>query len=197
MPVPGYVNLLEFNRKDEIRFCKGVDPSKVEIPELKKKSGPKKVNCKPNIWKHVPFYPHIQCCSKGYVRVVYKDGTHKVPFHSRYNKKSFTRVTIDNKDFLVHRLMASAWLGAKGKDYVRFKDGNRCNIRPSNLELCTKSECDENEHHVLSMGSADIIRKEYDAGKKVSDLSRDWDVSRSMIYKIIRYESYIPHHLRV
>ena len=63
---------------------------------------------------------------------------------------NYLRVSINNKGYAVHRLVAMAWLNNKrGVKQVNHKDGNKLNNNIENLEWCTGSE---NQKHAMSIG---------------------------------------------
>ncbi len=61
------------------------------------------------------------------------------------NNRGYLSVRIRNKTYMVHRLVAKAFLAKpQGKDFINHKDGNKLNNHVSNLEWCTIKE--NNEH---------------------------------------------------
>lgn len=61
------------------------------------------------------------------------------------NNRGYKTVGINKSTYMVHRLVASAYLNRpEGKDYVNHLDGNKLNNDVSNLEWCTIKE--NNEH---------------------------------------------------
>lgn len=53
----------------------------------------------------------------------------------------YKMVTINRKQYSIHRLVALAWVPKiEGKNYVNHKDGNRINNKSSNLEWVTQKE---------------------------------------------------------
>lgn len=61
------------------------------------------------------------------------------------------QVSINGHDYLVHRLVAKAFLPTPRPDQtdINHKDGNRRNNCVSNLEWCTKSKNELHSYHVL------------------------------------------------
>ena len=68
----------------------------------------------------------------------------------KVNENGYIRVCIDYKTFLLHRLVALAFLeNPEKKDQVNHKDGNKLNNALSNLEWCTNKE---NQIHKFQTG---------------------------------------------
>lgn len=108
------------------------------------------------VWKDIPGYEGIyEVSDKGKVRSS-KDKTTKSVLHGerkwkqrvlkqKIDKKGYKRVTLwknkVGKDFLVHRLVAMAFLEKPdGKDLINHIDGNPSNNYLENLEWCTSKE---------------------------------------------------------
>lgn len=113
------------------------------------------------VWKTIPGIPTHEASSLGRIRS--KDRISEVITDKRkYKRKivgrilkqnsstsrysrSYLLVSINDKTYSVHRLVASAFCHRdEGKDYVNHIDGNKQNNKASNLEWCT---CSENEKH--------------------------------------------------
>lgn len=106
------------------------------------------------VWKNIN--PNYEVSNYGKVKflgrtIVRSDGrimNFKSKFISSYHdKKGYEYVKIDGKNFLVHRLVASAFLDKiEGKTDVNHKNCDKKDNRLENLEWCTKSE---NIQHAL------------------------------------------------
>ena len=116
-------------------------------------------------WKDIKGYEGIyEVSSLGRIRSS-KDKVTKSVLHGerkwqqrvikqKIDKINSCRVTLwknkISKDFLVHRLVAEAFLkGIDGKEYVNHKDGNRLNNDVENLEWCDHKE---NNNHAFDGG---------------------------------------------
>lgn len=119
-------------------------------------------------WKDIPEYTDLyEASTDGKIRS--KEG--KVTYSERHGRRVWKsrelkqKVSKDNchrvslykdkkiKTWLVHRLVAFTFLEEiKGKNYVKHKDGDRCNNKVSNLEWCNHKE---NNNHAFDN---DLIR---------------------------------------
>lgn len=100
------------------------------------------------VWENIN--PNYEVSNYGKVKflgrtIVRSDGrimNFKSKFISSYHdKKGYEYVKIDGKNFLVHRLVASAFLDKiEGKTDVNHKNCYKKDNRLENLEWCTKSE---------------------------------------------------------
>lgn len=108
------------------------------------------------IWKTIPKYENIyEVSNLGRVRTAKGKTTESVLHGTRVwnqrvlkqktDKNGYKRVTLwknkTRKDFLVHRLLAFAFIPKiKGKDFINHKDGNTSNNHLDNLEWCDYSD---------------------------------------------------------
>jgi hypothetical protein len=85
--------------------------------------------------------------------IVYSDGRVWNKKWSRFIKvskqsKGYLRVTIDNKDILLHRLLSECFIpNPLNKPQVNHKNGIKTDIRLDNLEWCTSSENRKHAYH--------------------------------------------------
>lgn len=110
------------------------------------------------------------------------------------------------RKFLVHRLVAKAFLGLKDEDKleVNHKDGNTFNNRLSNLELVSRQQNidhaiamglkhDYGENHVhakLTNAQAMKARRLWHDGMMQKDIAIKFGVSKQTINNIIHYKTY-------
>ena len=113
-------------------------------------------------WKEIPGYEGIyEVSNEGRVRSSKNKTTHSVLhgerkwkqriFKLKTDKNGYKRVSLWKnkmvKDFLVHRLVAMAFIEkVEGKELINHKDGIPWNNKVSNLEWCTSKE--NNDHAV-------------------------------------------------
>ena len=104
---------------------------------------------------------------------------------------------------LHHRLVATVFFcNPENKKYVNHKDGDKTNNHPSNLEWCTPLENSLHSINVLgnkmkggdrpklNKDKAKEIRFKNNNGFNISQLSREYNVTRTTIKKIIDNKSY-------
>ena len=66
---------------------------------------------------------------------------HLIKDNTCISGSGYKTVTINRKQYSVHRLVALAWVDkVEGKNFVNHKDGNRLNNKASNLEWVTQKE---------------------------------------------------------
>ena len=132
---------------------------------------------------------------------IFSEYSNKFLTHER-TKNGYLRVEIQGKHYLVHRLVAMAFLGIKSNGYeVNHKDQNPENNDIDNLEWVT---CSENQYHAFEIGlkpknfnhpfskftKEDIlyIRNNYQKNKKgfgIRTLARKYGVCDSTIRQIV------------
>lgn len=103
------------------------------------------------IWKDVEGHTDYQVSNLGKIRSkktgIYKNLTLYV------NNKGYIQVSLDNKKYLLHRLIAQAFINNKNIDLVvNHIDGNKKNNNINNLEWCTTKE---NIQHAYRTGLMD------------------------------------------
>jgi len=125
-------------------------------------------------------------------------------------RSGYVRVTIENKAYSAHRLVAMAFLpGDQGRPFVNHKNGDRGDNRVENLEWCTHGE---NMRHAVEAGlllpqygrqnpaaklcsvAVRVIRGGYACGVTQAKLAAMHGVTQSLVSKIIRRE--IWDHVR-
>lgn len=92
------------------------------------------------VWKPIKNFPSYDCSSEGRIMNVRTQRIQKlIP-----NEKGYLKVGLykNKKRYSVKasRVIADTFLGEHPGMDVRYKDGDRLNIRVDNLEWCTRSE---------------------------------------------------------
>lgn len=108
------------------------------------------------IWKDVPQFEGLyQVSNLGRVREIrFSHGIPKIlkDFNNRGYRRIVLTINYRKKKFLIHRLVASAFVvndDPLNKTQVNHKDGNKSNNIASNLEWVNNSE---NQIHAIKMG---------------------------------------------
>jgi hypothetical protein len=123
---------------------------------------------------------------------------------AQYNDQDgYKLCKIDGKMYRVHRLIASAYYG-DSKLFVNHKNGVKDDNRPENLEWVTPSD---NNKHAIRTGLA-TMKKQQEAnerrkkfnddqiiyirtsGKNTNQLANEFNVSRGVIYQILKNLTY-------
>lgn len=121
----------------------------------------------------------------------------------RKNKSGYYYVNLCDggvyKSMSIHRLVACEFLGDSNLQ-VNHKNGNKENNTLENLEFVSRDENREhakknnllatkekNGSHKLTERDVKLMRFKYSIGKKMSCLSREFGVSKSVVRKIINY----------
>ena len=108
------------------------------------------------VWKEIPF--EIIGKNNYYVSAKgsFKDNKNIVKNDHKYNT-GYKRLTINNKKYLLHRLVALTFLeNPENKEFVNHIDGNKLNNQLTNLEWTT---CLENNIHKIKMGLSNSTKK--------------------------------------
>jgi hypothetical protein len=108
------------------------------------------------VWKEIPF--EIVGKNNYYVSAKgsFKDNKNIVKNDHKYNT-GYKRLTINNKKYLLHRLVALTFLeNPENKEFVNHIDGNKLNNQLTNLEWTT---CLENNIHKIKMGLSNSTKK--------------------------------------
>lgn len=128
------------------------------------------------IWKDVPNYEGLyQVSSFGGIKSLDRlDGrNHRIKgvvmspaigHHGYYGVRLFKQGK--GKSFMLHRLIASAFLGEEPNLDVNHKDGNKTNNTIDNLEWCTRSE--NLNHAYKCLGRHGVNKGKYGALNKLS-----------------------------
>lgn len=170
------------------------------------------------VWSTIDEFPNYMVSNLGRVKgvdrvIVKKDGrvTHiKEAIKKQCKTKGHlvTRLSnvVESRCCYVHRFIAIAFIpNPENKPYINHKDGNKNNNSISNLEWCTSSE--NNQHaidnglrsykkgcsHRLSIFSESEvlkIRQLYNAGIRLSDITKMLNKDRSSISNIAKGISY-------
>jgi len=86
---------------------------------------------------------------------------------SKYYRVCLVMENCENKNFLVHRLVAKAYIdNPEGLEYVNHKDGDKLNNHFSNLEWVTSGD---NQRHAYSTGLKNIPRGESNGRNRLSE----------------------------
>ncbi len=148
------------------------------------------------IWKDVCGYEgHYQVSNLGNVRSLrYNDSPRKnakiiKPFDNGGYKRVTFRTNYAGKNFLVHRLVAAAFVpNPENKQDVNHIDGNKFNNRADNLEWVTKSENvlhaiktglrPSYAPHYVPKGKYHVQSKKVNQYSKNGVLIKNWDCAR-------------------
>ena len=97
----------------------------------------------------------------------------------------------------VHWLVAEAFLGPRPKEQViRHLDGNGTNNKVENLAYGTESQNHRDEydyrgyHWKLTVDDVKNIRNRYEKGEPGTSIMKDYGISKTHVYDIIRGRSY-------
>jgi len=96
------------------------------------------------IWKDIPNYDGLyQISNLGRIKSLGGKSNHKkdIIMKQKLEKYGYMRISIKNKSYLVHRLVAKAFIpNLENKRTVNHIDGNKLNNNFNNLEWATDSE---------------------------------------------------------
>jgi len=97
------------------------------------------------------------------------------------------------KDYLIHRLVADAYIGISAELEVNHINGNRSDNRLSNLECVSRSVnalhgkwINKNGNQKLTLDDAKAIRERASKGEKQIDIAKEFIVSPQTINQIIK-----------
>lgn len=128
------------------------------------------------VWKDIPKYEGIyQASSLGRIRSIDRfDGRNHwikgVIMSPSRNRNGYWGIRLfkegRGKSFMLHRLIASAFLGEEPRLDVNHKDGDKSNNSIVNLEWCTRAE---NLHHAYTvLGRSGVCKGKLGAQNKLS-----------------------------
>jgi hypothetical protein len=151
-------------------------------------------------WRGVSGFPNYQVSRNGEVRNVTRN---KLLTPVR-NRREYCLVNLYRygkpKNFLLHRLVAAAFLGVIPPGWeVNHKNGRKCDNTVENLEIVTP---EQNRQHAVRRGlmrrgernpkakltEAEVkeIRRQRANGVRVRDIARRYDLSEGAVYLICR-----------
>jgi hypothetical protein len=157
-----------------------------------------------DIWRNVPGYPNYQVSRDGQVRSL----TRHKPLAQAENKRGYHLVNLYRdgrpKNFLVHRLVAAAFLAVIPEGWeVNHKDGNKHNNHLENLEIVTPEQNrlhakrhglirrgERNPRAKLTESQVRDIRRRRAEGESVTLLARRYEVCERAVYLICRRETW-------
>lgn len=130
------------------------------------------------------------------------------PFQGKTCNYLCVQLCKDNvtEKFMIHRLVAKAFLGLKDKSTLEVNhiNGNRHDNTVDNLELVTHQQNinhsishflkndygEKSTNSKLSNNQAEEIRQKWFDGVKQVDLANEYNVSKQTICKIVHYKAY-------
>lgn len=111
--------------------------------------------------------------------------------YKRY-KVSLTKY-LNKKNFMVHSLVAKAFIdNPNNYSQINHKDGNPLNNNVNNLEWCSQkynvqhSISKQLKKSLIPFDKIPIICKNYQSGMPVTDISLEYKVSKTTIYRILK-----------
>lgn len=152
------------------------------------------------LWRNIDGYKGVyQVSSLGRIRS-FKNKETRI-LKQRINSRGYLYINLSEnakyKSYTVHRLVAIAFLG-KSNLTVNHKNGNKLNNTIENLEWITDldnrkhakennltAKGERNGRHKLTLFSVKLLRYKYKNGKSIRSLSREFNISRSVITKIV------------
>jgi len=155
-------------------------------------------------WRKVPGYPNYQVSQDGQVRSL----TRNKLLAQAKNKRGYRLVNLYRdgrpRNFLVHRLVASAFIAVIPEGWeVNHKDGDKNNNAVDNLEIVTpeQNRLHAKRHGLLRRGErnpraklteAEVreIRRRRAEGESVTLLARNYYVGERAIFLICRRETW-------
>lgn len=165
------------------------------------------------IWKPIPGLADYEASSLGRIRS-YKRSTIPRIVKTAEQNNGYLKVPLqkdfkNRKTFLVHRLVALAFIGPRPEGFtIDHRDGNKLNNKPDNLEYVSQSE---NLKRAFKLGARDQkgekhpsvkfteevivqIRKEFDSQPYqfglIKQLAQKYQINQGTMKNIVRRQSW-------
>lgn len=129
------------------------------------------------IWKEIPF--EIIGKNNYYVsnKGSFKNNKGVIKNDYKYNT-GYKRIHINNKNYLLHRLVALTFLeNLENKEYVNHIDGNKLNNELTNLEWAT---CLENNMHKIQTGLSNSTKKVIQYDLQMNKINEFYSISEAV-----------------
>jgi hypothetical protein len=129
------------------------------------------------IWKEIPFEitgkQNYFVSNKG----SFKNNKGVIKNDYKYNT-GYKRIHINNKNYLLHRLVALTFLeNPENKEYVNHIDGNKLNNELTNLEWAT---CLENNMHKIQTGLSNSTKKVIQYDLQMNKINEFYSISEAV-----------------
>lgn len=148
---------------------------------------------------NITGYPNFYVSKRGRVWKRIRDGTWKELRYIKNPTRGYLYVSLSGKHFRLNRLVAMVYIpNPENKAYVCHKDNNPCNNHIDNLYWGTPSEntqqCirdgrgyigDKNPRAKVKNIDREIIRRKFTLGSTINELTKEYNLSRSAIRKIL------------
>jgi hypothetical protein len=115
-------------------------------------------------WVSIPDWDQYEASTLGRIR-------RRFVLRTRAQRRGYLEIKLSKdgkaKTKLVHRLVASAFLGVNNDKHVNHRDGDKTNNRPDNLEFVSEAE---NKKHAAALGLMQHSENRYNAKLKNVDV---------------------------